>query len=163
MEHPFYNYKNSKKIGLHFANHCIVFYLIIILSLIWKKKKNALSPSVFCCIYQLLQSTGNMKEATPVDSVATVNILLLPLTKDLFTLAYSWKQFLRIEETKLSCSIFLKSENIIGELYMKGDYRLMTPKRYLKKKVKVQKWLDTTRIIKVSKQMIWHQAFQWAP
>lgn len=27
----------------------------------------------------------NMKENTPVDSVATVNILLLPVTKDLFT------------------------------------------------------------------------------
>jgi len=57
---------------------------------IWKKKK-ALSSSVFHCICQLVQSTGNMKGDVPVDSVATVSILLLPVAKDLFTISLSLK------------------------------------------------------------------------
>lgn len=77
-----------------------------------------------------------MKDNIPVDSVATVSIPLLLVTKDLFTTSLS-RKVVSVDCRKKEYTIFLKPENVIGELCMKGDYTSMTPKRCLKKKVKV--------------------------
>lgn len=74
-----------------------------------------------------------MKDDVPVDSVATINIPLLLVSKDLFTTSLSWK-VVSVDCGKRNYPIFLKPENMIGELCMKGGYTSMTPKRCLKKK-----------------------------
>lgn len=78
-----------------------------------------------------------MKDNIPVDSVATISIPLLLVTKDLFTTSLSRKVVSVDCRKKKKYTIFLKPENVIGELCMKGDYTSMTSKRCLKKKVKV--------------------------
>lgn len=76
--------KKKKKKGLHFTS-C----LITIPSLIWEK--NHLDPLYSVVFASYSRSTGSVKENIRVDSVATANILLLPVTKDVLAHSLSLK------------------------------------------------------------------------